>query len=778
MNSRIFIIVLACLFTSPAWCVNGPWSMSLPAGTTATLNAVASKGAVDVAVGANGVLLNSVDGTHWTRVTTGYESLSDNLVSVTWASDKFYAVGDHGLVLVSADGTTWAGQFPLSWGLVSQHVSGFSGIAAGNNLVAAALGPATQSLATGDGATWAMAPNSSVGFNASKNIVWGPGSFYGISGTTIQSSSDGVTGTAVVGYPGSQACDIASNGTTLIVQDITGYFYTTTDGVNWSSPGPHTSIGCYVSSGLRWTGHDFVWFNTYAPNSYYISADGLNWTAYTTPAGYVFKDMIWDGVKYIAVGTFGTVLTSPNGAAWTQVSGPDDAAALNSPALNSAVQFIVWDGSQFIAATYSSVMVGSGTSWQTASLPQELFFLTFVNDKTYAVNGEETQTLYSTDGIHWNTTTLTGFDSISGDGTSQVVAWLGENSSSQLAISGDDGVTWSVQSEGISPPRKLIRAQGRYVGVNETGVLWSTDGTNWNIVGLVSNGSPAPGGPALDDVVYGNGMFVVLANTGSVFTSPDAANWTTHSLSFAGTDNPVNLSKVVWDGSEFLALGGTGLPSDPAIYDDNVWVSADGVAWYPEVLPPGMSVTAISAGSGQALIGGRNGDLATAVPNLRGIPSVSDVSITATSVTPQTVNVPQILGSFSAMDPQGLPLSYIVGGESGIVAGSFVVTVADQKSGKFLVTTVEDPTAASSFQYVVSNDVVYSATGTVHIAVIPTPPAGGGSGGSGGGNGANKSGGGASGWLSLLTLLAVGIFRKFTYPPGTGRTSSPPSWRR
>lgn len=757
--SKSTLLILAYLFSSPAWCVNGPWSMALPTETTAALNAIATSGAVDVAVGANGVVLTSADGTHWTKVTTGYEALADNLVSVAWAGGKFYAVGDHGLVLESTDGVHWAGQFPMPWGLVEHRVSGFSGIAVSNNLIVVTDIDGLY-LTTKAGSVWAAGFDASSDFDASRHIVWGPGDFYGISGSTLESSADGITKTTVTSYPGSQLCDIASNGALLVAQDFTGHFYTTTDGVRWSGPGPAAGMSCYVSKGLHWTGHDFVWFNSYAPGSYYISADGLNWAAYTTPAGYSFNDMIWDGAKYIAVGTFGTVLTSPDGAAWTQVSGPSNAAALNSPALNSAVQFIVWNGSQFIATTYGSAMVGSGTSWNTAPLSQELFFLTFVNDKTYAIVGGGLQTLYTTDGINWNTSTLPSqFTSISGDGASQVVAWQGIGTNSQVSISNDDGATWTVQAESGIAPRKLIRAQNQYVGINQYDVLQSTDGINWNSVTLITNGSVAPGSPALDDIVYGNGKYLVLANDGQVFTSPDAARWSKSTLTFVGPTNPVNLDKVVWDGSEFLAIGGTGQPSDPAPYEYNVWVSADGVTWNPEVLPPGMSVNAIGVGGGQVLIGGRNGDLATATPNLRGIPVASSTGVSAAPST-QADLAPQTPGSFRATEPQGLPLTYTVGGGDGAIAGSFVVTIPDQKSGDFVATAIESPTRPSNFQYVVSNDVVYSAPGTISLTVsnAPSGGSGGGSGGSGGSGG--KSGGGTFGLLSLLMLVGAGVVKR------------------
>ena len=57
-----------------------------------------------VAVGHNGTILTSSDGTTWTSRTSG---VTENLYGVTYANSTFVIMGTSGTILTSSDGTTW-----------------------------------------------------------------------------------------------------------------------------------------------------------------------------------------------------------------------------------------------------------------------------------------------------------------------------------------------------------------------------------------------------------------------------------------------------------------------------------------------------------------------------------------------------------------------------------------------------------------------------------------------------------------------------------------------
>ena len=71
------------------------------------LNAVAWRGGQYVAVGAEGAVARSTDGSNWVLANTG---VSKNLRSITATSTGFVAVGDSGIILKSTDGNVWTSQ--------------------------------------------------------------------------------------------------------------------------------------------------------------------------------------------------------------------------------------------------------------------------------------------------------------------------------------------------------------------------------------------------------------------------------------------------------------------------------------------------------------------------------------------------------------------------------------------------------------------------------------------------------------------------------------------
>ena len=74
--------------------------------------------------------------------------------------------------------------------------------------------------------------------------------------------------------------------------------------------------------------------------------------------------------------------------------------------------------------------------------------------------------------------------------------------------------------------------------------------------------NPLPQGNSLNGVTYGNGIFVVVGDLGTIFTSPDGVTWTQRS---SGTT--YNLNAVTYGNGIFVAVGET------------ILTSPDGVAW-------------------------------------------------------------------------------------------------------------------------------------------------------------------------------------------------------
>lgn len=749
MKRWISLLAASLLVPASAWAVNGPWSVTFPQPSVDTLDSIATNGTVDVAVGRQGEVLTSSDGTHWARVVTGYEALADNLVSVIWTGSRFYAIGDAGLVLSSTDGAHWSGQYPLPGNYIGT-VQGFSTVSSGNGEVVLGDAPGLN-LSSTNGTTWKVEDRTLTAFYSYYKLFWFAGNFYGLSGL-FESSPDGLNLGQQVSIPSGSVCDVTTNGSIMVATDNGGHFYTTTDGTHWNGPGPTTPVACFPFSNsrtqLQWTGKDFAWL--VSNSTYYSSTDGLNWTPRQISNNYIFTQLIWDGSKYIGIGAFGLIATSPDGVNFTQVAGAGVAP--------NQAESMAWTGSTYVIGLNNlgndvSLLVGSGSSWQAVAQP--ILHVSFVNDTLYGFSNLTFRMMTSKDGISWNNSTLTpglmtdlGFTAVAGDGNSQVTA-VGQNAG---AISTDDGATWTPATVSFSEaPRKLIHAQNQYVGISFSHIITSSDGIHWNEQQPLT---PAGGTAGFTDVLFGNGMYIAFSQDGSEFTSPDAVTWTSRTALPGNTSNA--LWRAVWDGQEFIAVGlytgfTSGLPSGSTL-----WTSADGLTWYPELVPPGMTAAALVVGNGEVLVGGARSDVARAVPGQRGVPIAHAVSV---SIDPSMMSTE----GFNATDPQSLPLTYLTTfGQSssfGTGNGNYFITIPHQASGNFVITPTSQPaTTPFSFDYMVSNDVVFSAPATVSVTVAqpaPPPPTGGGGGSSGG-----KSGGGGVGMAELCGLLVIAALRR------------------
>ncbi|MFI4920852.1 MAG: hypothetical protein ACHQAZ_04340, partial [Gammaproteobacteria bacterium] len=658
-----------------------------------------------------------------------------------------------GLVLISADGTHWNGQYPVPANLAGSF-QGFSAIGSGNGTVVLGDGLGLNLNTTTDGATWkpAIPSSTTASFYSYYKLMYFAGKFYGFS-NEIESSPDGLNLGQTVSFPGSSVCDVTTNGSIMVATDTNGDFYTTTDGTHWTGPGPQTPVACFPLQNsrtqLQWTGKDFAWLISGV--TYYSSTDGLHWTARTVNNSFIFTQLIWDGSKYIGIGVNGLIATSTDGITFTRVAGSSQTA-------NSG-DTMAWTGSTYVigetdGSNSYSLLVGSGSNWQAVAQPIKQ--VSFVNDTLYGFNDLDfNRMVTSADGITWNRSTLTpgalsdpNVTAVAGDGHSQVVA-VGQSAG---AISTDDGATWTTQTVSLTEaPIKVVRGSGKYVGITSSHIITSSDGINWSDQQL-TNSSGRVGHYA--DILYGHGLYIALSQDGTEFTSTDATNWSSHTA-LPGTTSTV-LWSAVWDGDEFIA---TAVSSDfvtTAVTNSTLWTSADGLTWYPEIVPSGGAASALAVGNGEVLASGWQGMVMRAVPGQRGLPVAHAVSI---SIDPSKA----ISGNFSVSDPQNLPLIFSgVYAQCGILENGYTITIPKQAHGNFTITPfIQPPTTPFSFDYVVSNDVVYSAPATVSVTIeqpVTPPPSGGG--GGGGGSGGGKSGGGSFGLLALAGIFGLTAMRR------------------
>ncbi len=147
-----------------------------------------------VAVGANGTIGTSTNGTNWVAQNSGTTTV---LLGVTYENGLFVAVGGAAtIILTSTNGTNWTSVNP------GTRVYGLRGIASGNNKFVAVGGYAPAAAGgsitiSPNGTTW-NAQNSGINTANFYGIAWGNGSFVTVGGgggigNIILSSTDATT---------------------------------------------------------------------------------------------------------------------------------------------------------------------------------------------------------------------------------------------------------------------------------------------------------------------------------------------------------------------------------------------------------------------------------------------------------------------------------------------------------------------------------------------------------------------------------------------------------
>jgi hypothetical protein len=253
--------------------------------------------------------------------------------------------------------------------------------------------------------------------------------------------------------------------------------------------------------------------------------------------------VVWTGTQFVAVGDSGAVVTSPDGVTWTP----------RTSGTSSQLRAVAWSGALLVAVGDGGDVRTSpnGVTWtaRASGTTGDLNGLTWSGSQFVAV-GYAGATVASPTGTSW-----TPMDA-GVDHTLRAVTWSG----SQFVAVGD-------------------AANPSGVGYYFTTVLSSPDGVTWTRQSDTGNGLNT-----LTAVSWSGSEFVALGFNDAVLTSPDGVTWTSRD---PGLANGVSLYGGAWDGTQFEAAGTGGVLTR----------SPDGVMWTPALT------------SGWELISGQTNDL-------------------------------------------------------------------------------------------------------------------------------------------------------------------------
>lgn len=388
------------------------------------------------------------------------------------------------------------------------------------------------------------------------------------------------------------------------------------------------------------------------------SPDGIIWTQRSSGTKNPLLAIVFADGQYIATGDMGTIITSPDGITWTNRESVVSRISIDGIAYGNgryvAIGEVYYDGNSIfkqllfdraqdiwnnsISAREHTVLISpDGIRWSNKPLnqPYDLYGITFANGQFVAV-GKNGIIMTSPDGTAWtkreaNTTTwlrgitysyghyiavggrsivtspdgITWTPRINREGDLLFAATFFSNQdiavgfgSAVVTSPGSDGATWirRVPPEMPGQLSDVIFANGQYVTVGESGeILTSPDGITWtkSISGITGS---------LKGVAFGNGQYVAVGRYGTIITSDnngitwvERESWTTN-----------DLHDITYGNGQYVVAG-----------DNNMLLtSTDGITWRSRLADSPYALYAVSYGNGQYIAVGKGGIIITSTDGI------------------------------------------------------------------------------------------------------------------------------------------------------------------
>ena len=346
---------------------------------------------------------------------------------------------------------------------------------------------------------------------------------------------------------------------------------------NYSVPIPRP--GAYYLFSSSGTNSKVIFNNAGTGNIYNTNFTGLGGTAYSATLG--------------SAGTASNTVSSITfSSQWNQNTTPTNVSAAAYGAglyvfgnlsgdMYSSPDLVTWTSRGNIGPVYVRAIIWNGSN----------FIATGAN-----IGGGTGIIATSPDGITWTART-------SPTTTNRDVAFGAANiivsASNNGIYSSTDYTTWTLRQNNsytaVAHNGLAVGSGSLFVGVGFSSVIFtSPDGITWT-----SRSNP---GGQFTSVAYGNGMWVVTAESGTILSSPDGITWTQRvsSTFYSGTAHNVN--SVAYNNGRFVATT-SGAMSEVT---GGFLISTDGITWRPHGGANNPASTAglprvISAGNGRFL---------------------------------------------------------------------------------------------------------------------------------------------------------------------------------
>lgn len=292
-----------------------------------------------------------------------------------------------------------------------------------------------------------------------------------------------------------------------------------------------------------------------------LTYNGSSWASPASGTTNQLNNVTFGNDLFVAVGSSGTIQTSPDGTAWTS----------QNSGTSLDLYGVTYGNGQFVAVGNLGIVLNStnGTTWTgqaSANLTATpLNGVTFANGQFVAVGYMGIQ--YSSDGVNWTSLSTLPFGPTGPTvdlynvtyGNGLFVAVGEYNTSSGIIVTSPDGVNWTI----IQYPSNILsgityNGVNQFVAVGRGGlILTSLDGSKWTTqtVAPIANSTLTP---FLIDVIYTGTQYVAVGNyvgttpsTGFILLSANGSDWT-----MPVTGSTSDLYGVCFGDSQIVAVGG------------------------------------------------------------------------------------------------------------------------------------------------------------------------------------------------------------------------------
>lgn len=560
-----------------------------------------------VAVGEKGVVLVSRDGVDWQRRVLNAEVgplntvrfVNDRFIAIAPASTDPYGGFNRGSVWVSANGDAWT-RLESTLGLTAtQSLADI--LWTGTRYIAVGFeGSRTFFLTSDDGTVWRNslgAPSFSplrMVHNDNGIVVIGRDNALSVAAALV--STDTVKWELVpIKLPGGERLgplDVCASNRLFVAvgggqTGDNGYMLSSPDGKTWTDRTP-----ARIPSRLQRIAYARGQFVTVAASVglgtalAFTSPDGIAWTPRGTGLERVASLPTLTALTsysegFLCSGNAGHLLRSQDGVRWTQLD----------TGLNGFGRTRVYARGEFWIPTFGGVLrTVDGTVWQnqlvagsplndSPRLDSDSVFhgLAFTGTAFIGIASYNSSRAYfrSSDGVAWQGGDLPGrspanyYDSIAAGGGLVVAVEV----SGQIALSRDDGQSWTLVNSDAVTSTSLVYGGGRFVVLGSSRARTSTDGVNWST-------HPFGGHDSYKGVVYYNSRYFAVRRIGAtapdqLIWSSDGASWSVQSLALPGYGAATLLGSPTV-GPDGLYIGARGLHADGSVA---ILYSADGASW-------------------------------------------------------------------------------------------------------------------------------------------------------------------------------------------------------